>query len=77
MSVEVQKRKISGEFVAKVCIHSGMLFIVIPKRFAEFKDIRINDLVRVAILEVRRERAKVEGEAIEEEQVSGAERDEQ
>ena len=54
----VEKREISGEIIAEVSVHGGMLYMTIPKRLAEFQDIRIGDIIRLQFLELQRHKGE-------------------
>lgn len=56
--VETETRKISATWTGEVTLQGGTLYVSIPKREAEFHDIRIGDMVLVSIRELKRKHMK-------------------
>ena len=54
----VEKRELNGEIIAEVSVHGGMLYMTIPKRLAEFQDIRIGDIIRLQFRELQRHKGE-------------------
>jgi len=47
--------KVGVEFIAKLSLTSGVHYIAVPKRLREFYDLKSGDLLKVKILEAKRE----------------------
>ena len=56
--VETETRKISATWTGEVTLQGGTLYVSIPKKEAEFWDLRIGDMVQVQIREAKRKHMK-------------------
>jgi hypothetical protein len=48
------KRKIDSEVITELSQHGGMFFVSLPKRFVEYHNLELGDVLRIKILESKR-----------------------
>jgi len=56
--VKIDFKKISAVWIGEIKVHGGMLYIPVPKRTAEYHDLRVGDEVRVEVKERKRKRVE-------------------